>query len=237
MEKKTKLQIVLGLCVIVCLWFMFFMVPLIFTHTHTDYEIVNFFNVSFTAATALFTGIAFTITYISLYQQNKNLNRQINMDVFSDTIRLLMDSDRYLQSRQYIYSKDFYRDIEELKRIRGGESNFFGLNDFRDIIRSLDSLIPLVDKETKERLCKSYEKIIYFCSRMEYLGFMYENKAAVSLILDYYGHTIVESYNILKPLLESDRKDDNTEEMYVHYTRLYQRAKEKISIKTTNETI
>lgn len=238
MEKRTKLWIISGVCGLVFLWIVFLFVPFIFSHTHEEKEIVTFLNVSFTAATALFTGIAFTIAYISLYQQNQNLNRQINLSVFSNTIRLIMDSDKFLQSRQYIYSKDYYRDIEELKRIIKNYNDSighddlisvdeFGLKDFRKIIRNIDEIQPLVDKETKERLCISYEKIIYFCGRMEYLGFMCEKKAAVSLITDYYARTIMESYSILKPLIEKKGEEKNRVEIYSNYSRLFYRAKEK----------
>ena len=238
MENKTKLWIVLGVLGLVFLWVVFLLAPFMFSHTHREKEIVTFLDVSFTAATALFTGIAFTIAYISLYQQNQNLNRQINLSVFSNTIRLIMDSDKFLQSRQYIYSKDYYRDIEDLKRLiknyndSVGHNDLicvdeFGLKDIRKIIRNMDEIQPIVDKETKERLCISYEKIIYFCGRMEYLGFMCEKKEAVSLITDYYARTIVESYNILKPLIEKKGKEEIRIDIYSNYSRLYYSAKEK----------
>ena len=113
MKKNKYVMIGIGLCVIVFIWALFLLIPFRIKHSHTNDEIVNYMTVSFTAATALFTGIAFAVTYISLYQQSKNLNRQIDYNVFSDTIRLIMDSNKFLQCRQYIFSKDYYRDMEE----------------------------------------------------------------------------------------------------------------------------
>ena len=209
------------------------LIPFKIKHSHTDYEIVKYMTASFTAATALFTGIAFAVTYISLYQQSKSLNRQIDYNVFSDTIRLIMDSDKFFQCRQYIYSKNYYRDIEELKRVITDYNGSIGQHDvintnapnlknFRTIIRNIDEIQPLVDKDIKKKLCKSYEKIIFFCGRMEYLGFMYENNMAVSLILDYYAGTIKESYCILKSLIEEKGNG-----FYIHYTHLFNLARTK----------
>ncbi|MBO4840879.1 MAG: hypothetical protein J5524_07265 [Bacteroidaceae bacterium] len=233
MKKDRLVMIGMGLCGIIFMWSIFLLIPFYIKHSHTDDEIVNYMNVSFTAATALFTGIAFAVAYISLYQQSKSLNRQIDYNVFSDTIRLIMDSDKFLLCRQYVFSKDYYRDIEELKRVIKNYNDSIGqhdvistnapnLKDFRKVIRNIDEICPLVNRDIKKRLCKSYEKIIIFCGRMEYLGFMCEKNVAVSLILDYYAGTIKESYCILKSLIE-----ENGNGFYVHYTHLFNLARVK----------
>ena len=123
--------------------------------------------------------------------------------------------------------------MEELKRVITNYNGSIGLHkvinvnapnlkNFRTIIRNIDEIKPLIDKDIKKKLCKSYEKIIFFCGRMDYLGFMCENNVAVSLILDYYAGTIKESYCILKSLIE-----ENGNGFYVHYTRLFNLAEKE----------
>lgn len=79
-------------------------------------------------------------------------------------------------------------------------------------------------KVTKEWLRKSYKKIEYFCERMEYLGILSEDKSVRPLILDYYGQTIIKSYERLYHLIIKTRKDRNAEDLYAHYTQLYNYA-------------
>ena len=84
-----------------------------------------------------------------------------------------------------------------------------------------------IDKETKERLRKAYEKITYFCSRMEYLGFIFNEKGAETLIMEYYGRTILESYRNLHDIIENSRNQDKMKRLYLYYSKLYESAENK----------
>lgn len=155
--------------------------------------------------------------------------RQINLSVFSDSMHLIMNSKTYSQSRDYIYSGDYDDDIETVKQVlntKKGEK--IGLGDFRKIVYQdlRGNKGKPIDEETKKRLRESYEKIRFFCMRMEFLGVVSEEKAADSLIIDYYGYTITTTYERLKPLIEKTRKEPNSNELYIHYTQLYNLAKE-----------
>lgn len=219
MKKETKhSKSPLFWIVTITLWLLFLCIPFILAHTHENKEIVDFLNVSFLAASALFTAFAFAATYLSLVQQKEVLNKQIDLNVFTDTIRVIMHSDRFLECRNYILSDCFYIDINKLKRLVGNNSVCF--KDFRIIIKTCK------DDIVKKELRDSYEKIIDFCGKMEYLGLIYKNKGAESLIVDYYGRTIVESYKILEDIIENSRKEDPLKRLYNNYTELYRCALE-----------
>ena len=60
---------------------------------------------------------------------------------------------------------------------------------------------------------------------MEYLGVISEEKASAILLMEYYGQTVIETYKKLEPLIIKTREDQNSEEIYKHYTQLYNFAK------------
>ena len=225
-----------SLGVILFFWVLAFVVPLLFNPNNPDKKIkdkLDYYDVSFLSIGALFTGIAFAATFSSLEHQKDSLkkqidlsNKQIDLDLFSETIRLVMDDDKFITSRKYIYSPDFYRDIEEVGRIVSKGKESLELGDFRRIIHSNDSQIT-IDKETKERLRKAYEKITYFCSRMEYLGLIFNEKGAENLIMEYYGRTILESYRNLHDIIENSRNQDKMKRLYLYYSKLYASAENK----------
>lgn len=217
-------------------WCLAFVIPLLFKPgdiNRDEKDTLNFYEISFLSASALFTGIAFAVTFSSLEHQKDSLknqidlsNKQIDLDLFSETIRLVMDDDKFITSRKYIYSPDFYRDIEEVGRIVNKGKESLELGDFRRIIHSNDSQIT-IGKETKERLRKAYEKITYFCSRMEYLGLIFNEKGAETLIMEYYGRTILESYRNLHDIIENSRNQDKMKRLYLYYSKLYASAENK----------
>lgn len=84
-------------------------------------SILDYLNVSYVAAGALFTGFAFVITYLSLKQQstelknqNERLEKQISIDVFSDAFGHVLDVDRFREAKKYIYSNQFREAVDEL---------------------------------------------------------------------------------------------------------------------------
>lgn len=242
MEKESKLKRFFkahSLGVIIILWVLAFVMPLIFKPNNPDKnrkDKLDYYDVSFLSIGALFTGIAFAATFSSLEHQKESLkeqtnlsNKQIDLNIFCETIRLVMDDDRFITCRKYIYSTDFYTDVDEVSRIWNKDKKKIGLEDFRKTFRSnskTDNQVS-IEKEVKERLRRSYEKIAYFCSRMEYLGLVYNEKGAESLIMEYYGRTIVESYRTLHDIIENSKNEDKMKRLYLYYTKLYDSAKLK----------
>ncbi|MBP5496134.1 MAG: hypothetical protein J6X98_03085 [Bacteroidales bacterium] len=180
----------------------------------------------FAALTALATAITAVVAYFAL--KNEKGSRQYS--VFSDSVRVVLDGIKNSESQDYILSNKYYQDIETIQRYLGvGSKEKISLVGFKEIVindRIKDGLTISEEekKETKERLRKSYKKIEYFCERMEYLGILSEDKSIRPLILDYYGQTIIKSYERLYHLIIKTREDRNAEDLYVHYTRLYNYA-------------
>lgn len=166
----------------------------------------------------------------SLKSQQESLIRQFNLSVFSESIRLLMNSTMYNQGRDYIYSNNYGKDLDMVRKvlnIPSGEP--VGLDDYKKILdkelRGKEGMV-ITGKEEK-RLRDSYDKIRFFCMRMEYLGVLSQENAALNLILDYYGYTIKATYPKLESLIEKTREDPSTSELYKHYSQLYNLAIER----------
>lgn len=178
-------------------------------------------DIIITAVSALFSGIALIIAYWGIYRQSNDLNRQIDVDIFTRTIGGIIDSQKFYESRVYIFSNDYNRDIEKIKRILGKED--ISLNDIKNLCYKRGQKHIKIKPQEKEELRKSYEKILHFCSKLEYLGVIYESEVADEIIIDYYGATITESYQILESLITSANNKHIS--LYPHYTHLYNRAR------------
>jgi hypothetical protein len=179
-----------------------------------------------TTVTALATGTTAVLAFFSL----KNERDKKRLNVFSESIRVVMDGIKNSQSKDYILSNKYYKDIETIKLYLGkGIKEKVGLMDFEEIViydHIKDGLnIPEEEKkETKERLRKSYKKIEYFCERMEYLGILAEEKSVRPLVINYYEQTIIKSYERLFHLIIKTRNDRNKEDLYEHFSQLYNLA-------------
>jgi len=180
-----------------------------------------------TAVTALATGTTAIVAFFSL----KNERERKRLNVFSESIRVVKDGIRNSQSKDYILSNKYYKDIETLRYLLGkNKDEKISLVDFENIVvRGLikdDINLSEEDKtEAKERLRKSYKKIEYFCDRMEYLGMLSEDKTVRPFILKYYDSTISDTYKRLGQLIIKTRKDRKKEDLYEHYTKLYNLVK------------
>lgn len=245
--RKIKSWGIILILVMIVLWIAFCIVP--FWIHPIPLTTTSLLGVSFSAATALFTGIAFVVAYYNLSEQQQSINeqqenfkkqqesfgkqqeiliRQINLNVFSDSMRLVMDSDKYNQCREYIYSNNYLDDIAEVRKILYPEKNHtVSLDDYRRANQSLsrteDSRVQ--DKEMKKRLNDSYEKIKFFCMRMEFLGVIVSREnAAEALIIEYYGQTIIDTYERLQSLIETTRGNKESAKLYMYYTQLYNKV-------------
>ena len=211
-------------------WILAFVVPLLFKPgviNKKEKDTLNYYEVSFLSASALFTGIAFAVTYSSLTHQKESINTQIDlleeqikMDVFSDVSEDLR-SEKFLKCRKYLNSKSYYDDIERIKQLTKKED--ISLQDFKDIC--YEDGFGGIDENEKTYMRNSYNMILRFCSRMEYLGFIYYN-TSTNIIVDYYGRTILNLYKRLKPLIET-KKDDKTEYLYFYFAYLFNYAKQR----------
>lgn len=217
-------------------WVLFLAVPFFISHTHDNKEITDSLNVSFVAAGALFTAFAFAATFISLLHQHKILNRQINLNVFSDTIRIVMDSERFLECRSHVLSDFLKKDIENIMRLTGKEEISF--ESWRRLFNEdKEKTVASAGEEIVENLRKSYERTMFFCGKMDYLGVVYENIEDDSFVLEYYGLTIIETYEIVKEILENSTKDKENmyKDLYKHFTNLYNSAVNKYNNQQTKK--
>ncbi|MBQ2189174.1 MAG: hypothetical protein II401_11545 [Bacteroidales bacterium] len=182
----------------------------------------------FIAITALATAITAIVAFLSW----KNERAKKRVSVFSESIRIVLDGIKNSESKDYILSNNLYADVETAKRYLGlGNNVKIGLDDFEEIVvknRINDSLnISEEEKnKTKERLRKSYKKIEYFCERMDYLGIIAEDKDSRELIVKYFRSTIIDTYERLDDIIIKTRKDRNKYDLYEHYMKLYELAKE-----------
>lgn len=170
------------------------------------------------------------VAFVSLIIQQRNLIKQIRLNVFSDSMSLLMNNDKFYESQEYIFSRAFDEDIKIVKLFLDmNDNDNVGLEDFRKILydnNPTESKKSAINNEMRERLRISYNKIRYLCSRMEYLGVLSMEPGVYTLILAYYGYTITKTYERLTLFIEKTRKNSNSNELYIHYTQLYTLAKE-----------
>lgn len=114
--------------------------------------------------------------------------------------------------------------IEDFKRIKLPTTS----NDGENGAENNDK----VSKSNKDDVsdASAYSMIIYFCDRMEYLGFIhytYNNsgkdkcKNDANLILDYFGYDIINTFGKLKPFVHANREESNSGNPYYHFEFLY----------------
>lgn len=209
MEDKKLLRYTKRIMLAVfAIWLLFLLIPLI--HIMTANEILKGINDVYVMAGALFTGLAFAATYASLLIQNKALKEQLAMDNLSSVINLILASDRFRESRKYVLSKTFCHHVDILKKMKDDDPIY--IEDWKKLE------MEEMDKESSNSY-EDYEKIIYFCGRMEYLGVVLKNKGIDYTVLDYFGNTILESYKRLGTYIENSRARFG-ETYYYHYTYL-----------------
>ena len=179
----------------------------------TGNEILKGINDVYVMAGALFTGLAFAATYASLLIQNRALKEQLAMDNLSSVINLILSSDRFRESRKYVLSKTFCNHVDILKKMKDDDPIY--IEDWK----KLDKDGTGNNTNQNANSYKDYEKIIYFCGRMEYLGVVLKYKGIDYTVLDYFGNTILESYKRLGTYIENSRARFG-ETYYFHYTYL-----------------
>lgn len=218
-NKRFTFYTILAIIVVVILWLLFLIIP--YFHLIANKIICDSVNAAYVMAGALFTGLAFAATYVSLLMQNKALKEQLAMDTLSNTIDLILDSDRFRESRKYVMSKTFYNHVEILKKMK--DDDMVCIEDWKKIV---DVTAKDNEKDYPINSYEAYEKIIYFCGRMEYMGVILKNKGIDNTFLDYFGNTIIDSYNRLEPFIRNSRMRFG-ETYYFHYTYLNYLARKR----------
>lgn len=186
---------------------------------HKDRE--NLLDILFQVVNILFSGIAIIVAYISYVYKSKDFNKQIDVSAFSETIQKLVESDKFCESRMYVLSVLYDRDIENAKRLVGKKDIY--LDDIKKLCskgkNSRLTVVPAI-----EYLYTSYQTILYFTSEMEYLGTLYNKGIASDYIIDYYRNLIVETYEKLCPILCGP---NDVAGNYPYYKKMYIAAKKR----------
>lgn len=239
--KKIRSIVLILFVIIVILWFVFGIIP--FLEPNISVKIVNLLSVSFSAATALFTGIAFVVAFGTLIKQHESIaNQQRNLEVqqeslvqqtnltvfsvFIDSMKIVTNSKSFKQCQDYILSDNFLNDkefiIEKLKKPKDYE---ISLEEYSIVLDA-----PNNDDKRIEDLRESRDKIKTFCMRMEFMGIMVSRlneKTAENLMIDLYGHTIKKTYKRLGPIITKNDDNKSSKNMYPNYTHLFNLAKDR----------
>lgn len=225
--KKVKSWGTVLVLIIIFMWICFGAVPF-FVPNVSDVTI-RLLGVSFTAATALFTGVAFTVAYRSLIKQQENireqqesLSKQIDLSVlsvFMDTMKIITYSKSFKQCQDYIFSEDFFHDREVIRlQLNKSMGEDVSLDDYSRVLDRNEGTPNIADNK-KTELRQNRDKIKNYCMRMDYVGAVVINlndKTAERMLLDLYGHTITKTYKRLAPLFN----ENNSEAKYKNYAHL-----------------
>lgn len=214
-------------CLLIVPWIVICVLQFIVQHSHKEPS--AFYDFLFPALSALYTGFSVIVAYRNLVEEKESLIRQTKISVFSEAMHLLANDNKYKEALEYILSGSYGKDIKTVQKVLNTKKKI-GLVSFWEILyQNLRTEGITLTEEEKKELSKSYEKIKYFCLKMEYLGIISEDEVAGSLIIELYGITIKDTYKIVGQLVENSRGQ------YSHYTQLYNLVIEREkSIKQVN---
>lgn len=227
---KNKSWVFLGLCIIAfIMWIVSWFIPFWIQPGRCT---LDFYSVLFTAINALFTGGAFGVTFYSIHKQQKALQEQqhlqmehLRLNVFFNSIKLVLDNDKFINCKNYIFDKNKYdKDMTSLMRATKNEN--ISLVAIEKILENKyeGNLNKKIISE--ERIRNLYDNITFFCARMNLLGCVSKDNTSVSLIMDYYERTITTSYKKLKRFIEATNADLHGIEPYKEFTNLYNKAEQ-----------
>ena len=222
---RMKKTIVIGACILIAICLIIVTFRPVIT--------VEVLNILFSAATSLFTLFVAVIAYKALTEDKHNFITNIRLSVFSDSMQWVVNDRKFQQSQEYILdSRKFQEDINTVRhRLNMADEEDVSLADFRIAFNQHLTVAGGIKNETEEeseeeRLHKAYKKIRYFCSRMEYLGVISEEKDVNALILKYYGRTITDSYEKLRSIILKTRETEADKRLYINFSNLYKLAKD-----------
>lgn len=205
---------ILALLIILILIILWGVSPLLIGYLICVYK--NKFNLELTttdvsgiyASTGvLFTAFAFLGTIITILIQQKNILRQTSYDAIKNVLNKVQREEDYTESYEYI--------INVLPKV------IYNL-------RMIETKIGTT--EIKKRDPDGYSKILYFCRSMEHIGIVSKNNYVdEKILIQYLGKTIIETFNILFPILMVDikRLGEDSAFYFIHYRHLYHIATNK----------
>lgn len=169
-------------------------------HSVIDFPRENI-NIYYVSIGALFTALAFLGTISAILIQQSNLSKQTSFDVIKNVLNKVQNDKKYIEAIDYI--------LEELPSI---------------LIILQDNVEVIGSKEIKSKTKSGFNHLLYFCRTMEYIGIVAKNKyVEEKILIQYLGKTIIETFNILFPILKVDiqRLGNNAPFYFVHYRYLY----------------
>lgn len=225
MKKSIKPQIIIT-CAVFILWailiILVFFIPNLFSKDNYG-EYLRRFEIAILSASSLSSALMVLIAFLSLKKDKQGLLDQLHMQARLESIHSLMD-DEYTQSKQYIGSKDYYRDVNTIKKVINTADENITLSDFYQVLykhmRGKNG--ETLDDAGEEKLKDSYRKITSFCMKMNNLGIIAKNDPT-GLVSTCYSLTITETYKALKDLF-----GDKEEKMYASFIELNKSAEEKL---------
>lgn len=178
----------------------------------------NYMNTACVAASALFTAFAFGATFYAIRQQQKetrnqkeNTLRVTTLNVFTRTFNELLNKATFIKSQEYVLY-NLKKDIESIKLSKQSTGN---------------SDNQIGTKEIMEFSKENYNFVMYFLTKMEYIGIIVKKKYIDEIILDYFGEIIINSYENLEDILQVDKGREKGNTYFIHYRMLYDKAKDR----------
>ena len=178
----------------------------------------NYMNTACVAASALFTAFAFGATFYAIRQQQKETQKQkentlraTTLNVFTRTFNELQNKPTFIKAQEYVLY-NLRKDIEQIKSLTQISEN---------------SDIQIGTKEIMEFSKENYNLMMYFLTKMEYIGVIVKKEYIDEIILDYFGEIIINSYDNLKVILSIDKNRSGRNSYFIHYLFLYNVAKKR----------
>lgn len=221
---KTR-HVLIGFCVAVLIWGLFLGFPKFLMCVKPEWfnndEYYGKLEIAYVAAGALFTALAFGITFFTIMLQRNDTLRKTTLDVFTHTFYKIQDDVAFIQALSYIRN-EFNKDLKQLK----DKETYKG----KDGKIGIEELQHLSKKKPKGDVGKSfnpYMTVRFFCDKMDYIGILLKKEYIDEVLLDYFGNTIIETHNILEEQLIVSRERLGND-YFPHFTWLYDRAKKRI---------
>jgi len=200
---------------ILLIWVLFIWFPNLVLKIKPDLLENEYYSMSYQAASALFTALAFGMTYLALRQQQKDTSRNSALDIFTNIFYQIQNDTEFINSKNYI----LYNLKDDIKKLKEQKYQEIGFGE-------LLILENLGKKNNNENNNFPYSTIQYFCNKMEYLGVLCKKGYIDDIIFDYFGKTIIQTYEILRNILDVSRKR-NDDSFFVHFRFLYEKAIER----------
>ncbi len=231
MKKSNLLTISIVIITIIAIFLivqllLFSLFPVFIGKSEAFWEIsanTDYMNTACVAASALFTAFAFGATFYAIRQQQKETHKQkentlraTTLSVFTKTFNELQNEPAFIKAQEYVLY-NLKPDIETIKSNKQTDDGQIGT------------------KEIKEFSKDNYGLVMYFLTKMEYIGIIVKKEYIDEIILDYFGKIIIDSYYNLENILRTDRHRmkehengrDEAKTYFIHYFYLFKEAEKR----------